>query len=63
MAVLTSETHIGARTITTPGDIRSLGRGVRITLARDATTRDDWSALLSAFAIAIGRGASVEWCE
>jgi len=56
-----SEFHITARSMVAPGDIRALGRGVEVVLYRDVRSRPDWSALLSALAIAIGRGASVRW--
>lgn len=56
-----TEVHITIRSRHVPGDIRALGRGDTIVLYRDAPTRRDWSALLCAFPVAIGRGASVRW--
>lgn len=55
--------HITIRSLHVPGDIRSLGRGDEIVLYRDAPSRSDWSALLCAFPVAIGRGASVRWLK
>ena len=59
----TAEFHITVRTNVAPGDIRALGRGVQIVLYRDVPSRKDWSALLCAFPVAIGRGASVVWLK
>ena len=56
-----AEVHITTRSTHVPGDIRSLGRGDTVVIYRDAPSREDWSSLLCAFPIAIGRGASVRW--
>ena len=58
-----TEVHITTRSSHVPGDLRALGRGCTIYLYRDAPSRKDWSSLLCAFPIAIGRGASVVWLK
>ncbi|MER7077934.1 hypothetical protein SAMN02982929_07190 [Saccharopolyspora kobensis] len=55
--------HVTNHSRHVPGDLRALGRGDEVVLHPDAPSRPDWSALLCAFPVAIGRGASVKWTK
>lgn len=44
-----------------PGDIRTLGSGVRVVLAENVKERANWTSILSALNTATARGASVVW--
>lgn len=43
------------------GDIRLLGAGDVVLLARNARDRNDWARILDAVAAAVSRGCDVHW--